>query len=1411
MRHRDEQERDFTETGVGHAWARRVLVFLAVVLSVAGTAASAGAAVETPPPPSIWSDQADYAPGGTVTLAGQGWVPGETVRIVVNDDAGQTWRRDVEVTADGDGTLSDQFTLPDWFVALYSVSATGPVSGTATTSFSDGNIDFQLATAGQSAPANVSWTVTWNHWQGQGNGNPNSTCAGSPDITGGTTSYNGNALASGSARPSVNQNASAKPTGAQTTGANAGVYELDYWTASATGGAANALTAAQLCTAGENGGQTVRTLYAHFKLADSTAPSTSASGTLAGGGSYTSDTWTNKNVTVSLNASDNAGGSGVKEIRYSLNGGTQTVVSGTTASIAVSAAGTTTISYFAVDNAGNTESAHSFVVKIDKTAPSVSLAPDRGPDSNGWYNHAVTFTASATDALSGSAGCDLPKIYSGPDDAAASVQLTCRDAAGNEGAGSASFRYDATPLASSASSAAFDRDGQIDVSYSVPGAGSDISGLASVSLWVSGPSDAVFGAAPNAPKTATSGAFGFVVDQGDGSYRFYVISTDQAGNVEAAPVAPSSRITTTLEDTAAPMTSDDADGQWHNSDVTVNLTASDSGSGVDKTYVKVDGGSYAEGTTATVTADSDHSNDGMHTVSYYSVDRAGNEEDAHAVSVRIDTVAPAIEDTGHSPAEPDGGNGWYRQAVVTTFEASDAGSGLDAACAADFPAEDGHNIQHVSTGSEQGSAVTVESGSCSDAAGNSQAGVASAAFDIDFTLPTITLAARLPAANAEGWNNEDVTATWDCADELSGAVAEHVSHTFTDEGADQSAEATCADEAGNEASDTLTGVSIDKTKPVVSGSRSPAANAAGWNNENVLVSFACAETGSVRSGIATDTVAGQTLTSEGAEQSVASSGDCVDKAGNAAAQASVGHISIDKSAPEITLLSRLPAANGSGWNKTDVTVTWSCVDQAGLSGAVAATSVDTRSGEGAAQTAHGSCSDRAGNSSSDALGGISIDKTAPSITLATRLPAANAEGWNNEDVTATWDCADELSGAVAEHVSHTFTDEGADQSAEATCADEAGNEASDTLTGVSIDKTKPVVSGSRSPAANAAGWNNENVLVSFACAETGSVRSGIATDTVAGQTLTSEGAEQSVASSGDCVDKAGNAAAQASVGHISIDKSAPEITLLSRLPAANGSGWNKTDVTVTWSCVDQAGLSGAVAATSVDTRSGEGAAQTAHGSCSDRAGNSSSDALGGISIDKTAPSIAIVAPADGGSYVWTTPAAASYSCSDGLSGPDGCSGSVANGTNFVSLPAGSKTFTVTASDKAGNTASMTSGYTVAYAFTGFFQPVDMGAGVFNVAKSGSSIPVKFKLGGNAGLNVFASGYPASTQVNCSSSADLDTIESTTTANNGLTYDASADQYVYVWKTNSAWSGTCRQFKAVFVDGRIVKANFKFAK
>jgi PKD domain len=97
--------------------------------------------------PAIWSESPDYAPGDTVTLLGDGWGVGEVVHINVNDDAGQTWSRDVDVTADLLGNVTDQFTLPDWFVAIYTVTATAP-SGTATATFTDGNVKARTNAAG---------------------------------------------------------------------------------------------------------------------------------------------------------------------------------------------------------------------------------------------------------------------------------------------------------------------------------------------------------------------------------------------------------------------------------------------------------------------------------------------------------------------------------------------------------------------------------------------------------------------------------------------------------------------------------------------------------------------------------------------------------------------------------------------------------------------------------------------------------------------------------------------------------------------------------------------------------------------------------------------------------------------------------------------------------------------------------------------------------------------------------------------------------------------------------------------------------------------------------------------------------------------------------------------------------------
>ncbi len=91
---------------------------------------------------------------------------------------------------------------------------------------------------------------------------------------------------------------------------------------------------------------------------------------------------------------------------------------------------------------------NAMVVRIDATPPRVTGAsPDRGPDANGWYNHALRVQFSGQDALSGVASCRAAE-YAGPDAEGASVTGTCVDVAGNTSAPTPfAFRYDATPPA----------------------------------------------------------------------------------------------------------------------------------------------------------------------------------------------------------------------------------------------------------------------------------------------------------------------------------------------------------------------------------------------------------------------------------------------------------------------------------------------------------------------------------------------------------------------------------------------------------------------------------------------------------------------------------------------------------------------------------------------------------------------------------------------------------------------------------------------------------------------------------------------------------------------------------------------------------------------------------------------------
>ena len=114
-----------------------------------------------------------------------------------------------------------------------------------------------------------------------------------------------------------------------------------------------------------------------------------------------------------------------------------------------------------------------------------------------------------------------------------------------------------------------------------------------------------------------------------------------------------------------------------------------------------------------------------------------------------------------------------------------------------------------------------------------------------------------------------------------------------------------------------------------------------------------------------------------------------------------------------------------------------------------------------------------------------------------------------------------------------------------------------------------------------------------------------------------------------------------------------------------------------------------------------------------------------------------------------------------------------------------------------------------YTFTGFFSPVD-NLPTVNLVGAGRAIPVKFSLGGDQGLDIFAAGYPKSQQIACDSTATVDGIEETLTAGgNSLSYDPASDIYNYVWKTDKLWAGTCRQLVLELDDGSVHRANFKF--
>jgi hypothetical protein len=119
-----------------------------------------------------------------------------------------------------------------------------------------------------------------------------------------------------------------------------------------------------------NFGSSIDGNFAVYVVPDTTPPTTTATlseePNIAG--------WNNSNVTVALDATENSGGTGVKNITYSATGAQaveSTTVTGDSASVPIDTEGETTITYHATDNVGNAEPDQAITVKLDKSAPTL--------------------------------------------------------------------------------------------------------------------------------------------------------------------------------------------------------------------------------------------------------------------------------------------------------------------------------------------------------------------------------------------------------------------------------------------------------------------------------------------------------------------------------------------------------------------------------------------------------------------------------------------------------------------------------------------------------------------------------------------------------------------------------------------------------------------------------------------------------------------------------------------------------------------------------------------------------------------------------------------------------------------------------------------------------------------------------
>lgn len=390
----------------------------------------------------------------------------------------------------------------------------------------------------------------------------------------------------------------------------------------------------------------------------------------------------------------------------------------------------------------------------------------------------------------------------------------------------------------------------------------------------------------------------------------------------------------------------------------------------------------------------------------------------------------------------------------------------------------------------------------------------------------------------------------------------------------------------------------------------------------------------------------------------------------------------------------------------------------------------------------------------------------------------------------------------------------------ATCSytDDGDLEATSSATYLIYDPSAPTISYTLNPVDpdGLDGWYRNTVTLTWHVTETDSpnslVKTGCVDQTITADQMNTQYTCSATSSGGNAgpvavsIKRDGNGP---SVSYTSVAPTGPD-TIGTTTDGLGNNGWYVVPVQATFTATDA--FSGPSSQTGTTTSTTDGAAVVLDSPAfSDGAGNTTDagDAQSpAFKIDTATPyDISFVGgpAADSSPYFGDVPAAPTCVGSDDTSGMASC---VVTGH---SSSVGPHVMTATATDKAGNQASVTRNYTVkAWETGGFYRPVDMG-GVLNRVKGGSTVPLKFELfaGTKEFTDVSAVQSFTYRAVGCEATAPLDDVEVITTGGTSLRYDTTGGQFVQNWKVPTTLG--CYRTTMTAADGSTIQADFKVTK